>query len=276
MAERAVQEIEGELLKHDPRGGPVSELSLAICTARLNSRIRSRGLSAREMLFQRDQFNNNQLPIADWDLISQQHQAKLSNHPHSEASKAPLRDYRDEPTISVGDLVYLYNDGSKLAARDRYIVVRTDNEWVYVRKFAGNQLRQASYKVKRSECFKVQSTTPFCNIIEESDGEDEESDEVEDVEIDYTDDPGSHSAGASFQNFAHDSIDHEQNHIPEVIVPSQDPSFVYAGSESPNGEATEGDAGGTSQSSEVVYGQPQRQRNAPKRLNIDWKAQSYE
>ena len=51
VAERGIQELEGELLKKCPVGGPVSELMLAVATARLNSRIRSRGLSSREMLF---------------------------------------------------------------------------------------------------------------------------------------------------------------------------------------------------------------------------------
>ena len=53
VAERAVQEFENELLRHDSLGGPVS---LAIATANLNARIRSRSLSSREMWTQRDQF----------------------------------------------------------------------------------------------------------------------------------------------------------------------------------------------------------------------------
>ena len=55
----------------------------------------------------------------------------------------------------MGDLVYLHHDASKLKSRTRYLVTAVDNEWVYARKFTGNQLRNASYKVKRSECFKV-------------------------------------------------------------------------------------------------------------------------
>ena len=135
VAERTVQEIESDLLTHDPSGGAISEVVLATCTARLNSRIRSRGLSAREMFFQRDQFNNDQLPIVDWDLISQQHQSKLANHEHSESSKAPLRSFRESASITVGDLVFLHNDRNKLRARDRYLVVKCDDDWVYIRKF---------------------------------------------------------------------------------------------------------------------------------------------
>ena len=92
----------------------MNDLSLATATSRLNARIRKRGLSAREMLFQRDQFTNDQIPLADMDLISQQHQEKLKNHPHSENSKAPNKEYRSEASVDVGDLVFLHHDVSKL------------------------------------------------------------------------------------------------------------------------------------------------------------------
>ena len=54
VAERAVQEVENELLRHDPLSGPVSPVTLSVATATLNSRIRFCGLSAREMWTQRD------------------------------------------------------------------------------------------------------------------------------------------------------------------------------------------------------------------------------
>ena len=41
VAERAVLKLEEELLCQEPSGGPVTELSLAIATARLNLRLRS-------------------------------------------------------------------------------------------------------------------------------------------------------------------------------------------------------------------------------------------
>lgn len=69
VAERAIQELEVEILRFDPDNKVVSHLSLALITARLNTRIRNRGLSAREMWSQRDQFLNTQIPIIDQDLI---------------------------------------------------------------------------------------------------------------------------------------------------------------------------------------------------------------
>ena len=81
LAQRAVQELETELLRQEPLGGAVSPLTLAVATSTLNSRIRSRGLSSREMWTHRDQFLNQQLPLADDHLIALQHEQRLSNHP---------------------------------------------------------------------------------------------------------------------------------------------------------------------------------------------------
>ena len=70
LAERAVHELETELVRQEPLGRVVSPLTFAIATSSLYSRIRSRGLSSREMWAQRDQFSNQQLPLADDHLVA--------------------------------------------------------------------------------------------------------------------------------------------------------------------------------------------------------------
>ena len=78
VADRAVQELESELLQHDPLGGPVTQMTHAVATSTLNARIGSRGLSAREMGLQRDQ-----IPLQDRDIILRQNEQRIANHPHS-------------------------------------------------------------------------------------------------------------------------------------------------------------------------------------------------
>lgn len=90
MAEKAVKELEIELLHQDPLGGAVSDVILAVATANLNSCIRSRGLSSRKMWYKQGQFSNRQLPMSDKDLITEQHDQRLANHSHSMKSKVPL------------------------------------------------------------------------------------------------------------------------------------------------------------------------------------------
>ena len=157
VAERAVQEVESELLRHDPLGGPVNHVQLAVVTANLNARLRSRGLSAREMWTQRDQFTNQQIPLQDQDIILRQHTQRLSNHPHSEKSKTPIPKSTPTDRVAVGDLVYLYADRNKTRARDRYLVVEITGSFCNVKKFVGSQLRSTSYRVKMSECYRVPS-----------------------------------------------------------------------------------------------------------------------
>ena len=160
VAERAIQELEEELLRQDPHGEPISPTLLAVATARLNTRIRSRGLSAREIWTHRDQFTNKQIPVADQTLILQQHAGRLENHPYSERSKAPIGSIPTPPSIDIGDLVYLYADRTKHHSRDRYLVTSVESDWCHLRKFVGSQLRQSLYRVKKSDCFKVPSSLP--------------------------------------------------------------------------------------------------------------------
>ena len=57
--------------------------------------------------------------------------------------------------MCVGDLAYLISDKDKLRARNRYLVTSVDGQWCVVKKFAGNQLRANSYKIKCDECYLV-------------------------------------------------------------------------------------------------------------------------
>jgi hypothetical protein len=215
VAERAVGELEIELLKQDPTGGPVSNITLVSATARLNSRIRSRGLSSREMLYQRDQFTNMQIPITDRELIDKQQFLSNQNHVHSEKTKAPNRPYRSEENIVVGDLVYLYADKDKNRARDRYLVTSMDGSWINIRKFVGNQFRSSSYKVKKSECYKVRSQlcqlpAPVCPDDEEEINHDIKPAPVSHIISDISTDP---------DNESHSLPDPPS--IPEEIVPAK-------------------------------------------------------
>ena len=157
VAERAIQELEVELLRREPGGGAVSQLELSVAIARLNAHIRFSGLSSRELWTQRSQYNHEQLPISDRDIIIEQHKNRSENHSPSAISKHKSGKHVPTIFLNVGDLVYLYSDKDKSHARDRYLVVSIDGEWCRIRKFVGNQLRATSYKVKMKECYKVPS-----------------------------------------------------------------------------------------------------------------------
>ena len=176
VAEKAIAEIEDEILRQAPNGGPISSLTLAIATSRLNSRLRRDGLSARELWTQRDQFTHDQLPVSDREIILKQHLQRKTNHPHSQKSKTRSRAWIVPPTVNVGDLVYLATDRDKTQSRSRYLVISVEDPWCYVKKFSGNQLRALSYKVKTAECLVVpdQSTSKPSHSHRSHDSSDDE------------------------------------------------------------------------------------------------------
>ena len=108
VAEIAISELQNELLRQQPGGGSASQLELATAVARLNSRLRFAGLSAREIWTQRNQFTHDQLPFSDREIILQQHENRIQNNPYSVASKHSKHKIPTSQTLSVGDLVYLY------------------------------------------------------------------------------------------------------------------------------------------------------------------------
>ncbi|CAG2253296.1 unnamed protein product [Mytilus edulis] len=60
VADKAIAELEDELLREERDHSPLSENTLVIATTRLNSRLRQRGLSSRELWTQRSQFTHEQ------------------------------------------------------------------------------------------------------------------------------------------------------------------------------------------------------------------------
>ena len=126
VAEKAVRELEEELIRQEPGGRPVREVGLAIATACLNSRLRFSGLLSRELWTQWNQFTHEQLPFSDSQFILAKHDLHSSNHSFSEKSKNPHGLALNSPQLQVGDLVYLVSDKNKSCARDCYIVVSTD------------------------------------------------------------------------------------------------------------------------------------------------------
>ena len=156
----------------------INDTSLAVLTARLNSKIRSNGLSSREILVQRDQFSNVPIPVNDKEIILEKHAKAINDHESSEMSKSGGNPRLKPPNINIGDLVHLYNDKDKHHPRSRYLVTGKDAIWLQIRKFTGSQLRTLAYKVKLEEVFKVPSQCSE-RPLPRNTTEDDERDELE-------------------------------------------------------------------------------------------------
>ena len=156
VAEKANQELEKELLKVDPTGNPVSAVVLLQAIRVLNSRIRSSGLSSREMLLGRDQVTGHKLKVTDKQLSRSQEATRKKNHGYSAKCKArggpPAKCY----PLPVGTLVYIKGEGDKFNPREPYIVVRKEKNNVLLQKSASSGLLSSKqYWVPCSKVFPV-------------------------------------------------------------------------------------------------------------------------
>ena len=122
FAEKCNQELELELLKVDPTSSPVAQLTLQKAIGSLNSRIRNRGLSAKEIVLCRDQVTHELLQINDSALSKQQESSRNQNHPSSAKSKARCAPPATDAFVKVGSLVYIKSDGDKFNPREQYII----------------------------------------------------------------------------------------------------------------------------------------------------------
>ena len=175
IAENAIREFHKERLRLKSNAGPINEIERAMITKNMNSRIRTRGLTAKEMALQRDQISNKSKPVDDIKLATEQLNDRLDNHPkHVTVSK-----YR----FAVGDNVFLKKGKSKLKGRDMYKITNLfligEEEWATINKSEW-QLRNKRYDVKISELIPVPkvivTNTPLdddsSNIVPQLDADD--------------------------------------------------------------------------------------------------------
>ena len=123
--DKAINELESELIKISPDGSKLSTADLAQATMSLNGKIRKRGFTASEIHFSRDSHDNSNLVLDDSQLQENQRDLRFQNHQHLNNSRAPRGKTSAVPDPDTGDIVYLKNDISKHTARDPFIVMKT-------------------------------------------------------------------------------------------------------------------------------------------------------
>ena len=80
IAESAIQELHSELCRLQPRGGKITETTLAQAISGMNSLIRHSKLSATEVWTKRDMSTGDTLTIDDKKLIDLKHKQRSSGH----------------------------------------------------------------------------------------------------------------------------------------------------------------------------------------------------
>ena len=153
MADKGILELTSELIRFCLEGGAVNESDLAYVTNVLNSRIRSRGLSAWEICFQRDSDSLEQLDFSDGDLANAQVTKRLDDQ--GAAHKTGSRNTAKAADIHPGSLVFIKEDGDKTRGRERYLVVKVDGNMCTLMKLNKSKLQKKEYQLKVTEVFPV-------------------------------------------------------------------------------------------------------------------------
>ena len=159
VIDKGIQELITEILKYTEEAGPVTAEILAIVTNQLNSRIRGRGLTSWEILYQRDHNSGAQLDIDDKTLATLQENTRLSNQISSAKHKAVGGNVVQPAKVVPGSLVYIKKDGDKTRGRDRYIVVSVSDNDCVLKKLLKSQIMQKEHHLKLTEIMLVTPNT---------------------------------------------------------------------------------------------------------------------
>lgn len=182
VAERCNQELEKELLKIDPSGSPVTQLVLSNATDVLNSRIRHQGLSAKEIVFGRDQYTGNKLLVDGKEISDKQDKLRKANHKPSAYSKSKSKQQAIDASVDVGDLVFIKTEGSKNTPRERYIIVSIQGRNAFLQKMNTDKFCSKRYEVPLSKLYPIIEKKGECFIPHQAYHSDSDSTSEEDIQ----------------------------------------------------------------------------------------------
>ena len=114
VAENAIKELQKEFLRLGFSNKHLEPINLALAVKNINSRIRERGFSSKEICFKRSQTTNENIKLNDAKLILTQE--KLRETRHNDVIE-------NSKCFSVGDLVILRDKLSKHEARQTFVIV---------------------------------------------------------------------------------------------------------------------------------------------------------
>ena len=235
VVDKGIQEFEQELLKVVPGIKQITQTDLLTILATLNQRIRFSGLSAREILLQREQVTGQQLSFSDKKLSEQQHSNRERNHLPSALSKAKGGKPASKCDLSVGTLVYIKTELDKFNARPMYIISALIGDHAKLQKFVGNQLSSKRHIVPLTQIFPVSQSSLPNDDTQVKTNHELSSDSDSELELGYIHNapphpPGNNTpsdsedtAATSSEADEEDSSDEDAAEHPAVIQPARSP-----------------------------------------------------
>ena len=100
-----------------PAANVINIRTLAHATTVVNERLRHHNLSAKEILFSRDQASKENLALKDADIASTIPKHRETKNPTTAHSQASVKKPAPVAGAKVGQLVFLKSEGSKSKSR---------------------------------------------------------------------------------------------------------------------------------------------------------------
>lgn len=156
--DKAIQELEIEIVKMLPHGGSLNKTTLAQATMTLNSRLRRKGaLTAHEILFSRSSETGQNLHLNDDQLAKDQLITRSkANESHN------MKIQHKNQTLKYGDIVHDINNTSKHKTRDTYIVTNTSKDNINVQKIT-NPFDNSKRSIMKSQTLTFKKNQLFKN-----------------------------------------------------------------------------------------------------------------
>ena len=159
--DKVMSELRRELAVLSPVERILTTEDLCLAVSNLNSRVRHSGLSAKEIMFQRSQTTNENIPLEDSSLTAATEVLRTKNLQYAAKSQSnQASKYPESAMAKVGSLVYLKTEKEKGSARHLYVVTRIDDESkLHVRKILHSleqfpiKLRPEEYTVRQEDVF---------------------------------------------------------------------------------------------------------------------------
>ena len=156
VAERMNRTVSDEILRAFPDNKVLNNIEVEILARQINGKIHYNSYSSREILLRRAMTDNATKNIDDKELARLQIDSRTKNSEAKFAGKAKTHKQAPDEQFSPGDVVHCRSEGSKLAAKQTYLVVRSEGESVFVKKM-GSQMRNKDVEFKRNELVKIYS-----------------------------------------------------------------------------------------------------------------------
>lgn len=158
VVDKAIQELEKEITIICPEEKPINQVVLAQAVTNLNGRLRRDGkISARGILFSRDDKTGNNLHLQDEMIAKDQIETRHKNNDNYNKHVKII-----QSNVTAGDHVMLVNNPAKHRVRETFEIIDDEGDMIQMKKVqrpgdnSMSKLRKKIYTVPAQRVFKVQ------------------------------------------------------------------------------------------------------------------------